>query len=82
MDNKDLLKKDFQLLTSHTLISILAYQRTIIENQAFIIYKLTNIPHEEVVSKTDEYLNENREKVIEMIDKNILSYLDVEKIRY
>ena len=48
MNNDELLKKDFQLLTSRSLITATAMLTTILENQADIISLLTKVPHNEV----------------------------------
>lgn len=74
MTDEELLKKDWQLLTAKTLISNASFLRTILENQNFIISKLCNMPISDVTAKTNEYLAENYQKVVKMIDTGIPDY--------
>jgi hypothetical protein len=81
-NNKDLLKKDFQLLTEHLLVEIQAYQRTLMENQVFIISHLTNTPLDVVAKNIDKAVLENKEFLWNKIKENIPTYKEAEAIKY
>lgn len=79
MNNKKLKEKDWQLLTARNSVKTLAYLKTIIENQAFIISHLKEIPFNVVASNIKNHIAENENIVYNKIDLEIPNNEDFPK---
>jgi hypothetical protein len=58
MDDDEIRKKDWQVLTARILISNAAHLRLILDNQAVIISELKKIPLSKITEQMDKYLDE------------------------
>jgi len=59
-----------------------AYLRTIIENQAFIISKLTNIDLTNVTKQMNKNIKDNTKKVHKMVKNNIPEYPPINNSKF